>query len=867
MGGARSGFVLGLVFFLHASSVLATVFYVAPGGNDDGDGLAPERAFRTIGRAATSANPGDTIVVAPGIYTEGNLEPRAFGHVSFLADFSGTMTGADPGHVVVDATGFDTGFRISGKLKVRVDGFVILGPQFGVHVKSGSDGSLVQNNIVTACERHGIYVQDSKNVVVFNNLVYKNGENGILVTGNVAGSPGAWVVHNTVYGNAGRGIFFSGTTIGSPGGRVLNNVLQGNAVAGIQVNEVSRPGFLGAGNVSADRFPTGTPVDATDRRVEDVGFADSAPKVGGLMFASDRFELAQRSSGQAFDSPAVDAGVDFARRLRLTRGTTRTDGRWDRSWADAGFHYPGRLRERVDWPGRRIRVRKVPLFADSGRGRDEGSGQTPADPLRTLSRSLALARPGHVVLLGSPVFAEGDLDVPVYGDGTRELVLRGRRGMVVLDARGKTRGLRVPGKTRLELRRLAVRGAGSVGIDVREGAEVSIRDALLEENGSDGVRTDSGNLTLERVRARANGGRGLNSIGSSVWIRDSQFVENGTEGISLSRSEFWIGTTSVRSNVQSGVQVQGDSEGHIEGGEFCANGGPGIWVSGARFLEVVGARACANAKEGLLLQQTAARLVAPYVTENRGDGIRVVGGELEVAGAELQENGGHGLTASSVLELSLLESDVSENEENGVQLVQIAGATLSGTFLRANGGDGLRAIDCPDLVVHNNLVADNGSTGVLVSGETEGSPRARIVQNTIVGNANRGLLLGGSDLEPPSDSGSVLRNIFHGNGVADLQVNRLSLPGYVGDYNLVTGPYGAATPPGLHDVLVVDPLFVAEDTGDYRLRQRATGHPYDSPAVDAGDTDPGTAGVAGRTTRVDGVPDSGPVDLGFHYPP
>jgi len=63
---------------------------------------------------------------------------------------------------------------------------------------------------------------------------------------------------------------------------------------------------------------------------------------------------------------------------------------------------------------------------------------------------------------------------------------------------------------------------------------------------------------------------------------------------------------------------------------------------------------------------------------------------------------------------------------------------------------------------------------------------------------------------------------------------------------------GAVT---LNDCISVDPLF---EYGFYL-------HP-DSPCVDAGSMTAAAAGLDGRTTRIDGTPDSGDVDLGYHYP-
>jgi len=64
--------------------------------------------------------------------------------------------------------------------------------------------------------------------------------------------------------------------------------------------------------------------------------------------------------------------------------------------------------------------------------------------------------------------------------------------------------------------------------------------------------------------------------------------------------------------------------------------------------------------------------------------------------------------------------------------------------------------------------------------------------------------------------------------------------------------------------LTADPLFVA----GYYLSQTAAGQALQSPAVDAGNAPADASGIrlGERTTRTDGVPDKGIVDLGYHYP-
>jgi predicted outer membrane repeat protein len=68
------------------------------------------------------------------------------------------------------------------------------------------------------------------------------------------------------------------------------------------------------------------------------------------------------------------------------------------------------------------------------------------------------------------------------------------------------------------------------------------------------------------------------------------------------------------------------------------------------------------------------------------------------------------------------------------------------------------------------------------------------------------------------------------------------------------------------DSMTHDPLFTAGPLGDYYLAHVAAGQAETSPCCDAGVQMALGPDLAGRTTRTDGMLDSGRVDLGYHYP-
>jgi parallel beta-helix repeat protein len=900
-----------------AAGAEGATIYVRQSGDDTAAGSSSATALRTIAHAAAMAKPFDRVVVGPGTYTEGDisLSPNVFGHVSFVADRRGTETKDAAGDVVLDGHGFSTGFTLNSSIATTVDGFVISGAAIGVYVKSQSVQATVSNCVVTASSGNAIYIQDSDNVTIFNCLVYDNARSGILVTGNVTGSAGVRVINNTVYGNGDRGIFFSGSTIGSPGGLVVNNVMQGNFVAGLQVNPLSRPGFLSAGNIW-DRYASGTPVDVTDVRANPL-FVDSLGRTTdpSVAHTADDFHLSQAAAGQAMTSPAVNAGSDIARRLALGRASTRTDRRGDCGWVDAGYHY-GNFSSSPDTP---FRLRSVPIYV-SPSGSDLNDGRTPVTALQSLARALQLATPGNRVVLLSGIFkldpTAGEIAPLNSGKPSRPIIVQALAGAVI-DATGLQRGLSIVDKSNIALIGLDVANASDSGIAIRRASSditvqechlhnnrrrglfvsgsshIILRSSFIEHNGTNGLQVEAADVNVVRTSIVENGSNGVWALNhADVTVSDSQVVGNTVNGVLGSQSQLAIVGGAVRGSKDGGVRVAQGSTGtlmdvdvsdntdvgvqgisstvSISGGTIRNNTRVGVESivdaasGGATSLSVTGTQICANHGPGLNAQSATVTLTDVTLCENSEEGLRQSGGSVVIQGATVEQNQAKGIAVDTVASVTIQNATVDRNRDNGVQVLASTLAQINDAVVSANGGNGVTVLDSPDVTIVNNLVFSNLSTGILISGTTTGSPRAQVLNNTIYGNSNRGLLIGGSNDQPPSRGAQVFRNIFQANAVEGIQVNQLSLLEYVGDYNLNRDSYFTLTPVGLHDILS-SPMIVDPAHGDFHLMQRTAGQAATSPAVDAGDVDVTTAGLAGTSTRTDWRPDTGPVDLGYHY--
>jgi parallel beta-helix repeat protein len=375
--GRIGALTLGLLMFLSAcgggggesaAPPPPNPLFVSAGDGSDTNLGDRDHPLRTISNAAQLALANYTIYVGPGTYAEpqGVTTNRKGGvpqGVAFIADPSGAITGDPPGAVVLDVSaGTGAGFNMTGAAGCDaaphtfcsiIDGFEIKGAHdAGIVIKSGSNGFIIQNCVVHDGVGDGIRVQDSANVLVFNNLVFRNSGEGIGIVGNGSGSMNATVVNNTVFGSKNYGVVIGTTNAASPGAFIHNNILQNNALlpqvdGNIKVTSVSTArsevGYDGDFNLvyapTVYAMPAGIP-HAHDIN-EDALFVNQA--------AVD-FHL--RTS-----SPAIDAGGSLSNVktimvtgvggqrasvhvLQILEGRTTTGAGVDINGRDLGYHYP-----------------------------------------------------------------------------------------------------------------------------------------------------------------------------------------------------------------------------------------------------------------------------------------------------------------------------------------------------------------------------------------------------------------------------------------------------------------------------------------------------------------------------------------------
>jgi hypothetical protein len=172
-------------------------------------------------------------------------------------------------------------------------------------------------------------------------------------------------------------------------------------------------------------------------------------------------------------------------------------------------------------------------------------------------------------------------------------------------------------------------------------------------------------------------------------------------------------------------------------------------------------------------------------------------------------------------------------------------------------GGGIDAYFGSRVEVVNCLLAGNSGWGSGVA-VLDGA-RVELTSSTIAESARHGVALN------PKGTAILTDSIVSGS--QDEGILLEGSPALTLDHVLFHGNQAGWSPPAGTAVQSADPLFVKGPRGAHYLSQKAAGQAADSPALDAGAGDAASRKLAGLSTRSDGKPDTGALDLGYHYQP
>jgi parallel beta-helix repeat protein len=152
-------------------------YFISPTGSNAADGLSEGTAFATIQHAASRANPGDTITVMDGEYTEAILIHRSGSPDSWI-----TFRAQNRHQAKISNPNRDV-FRIGntehhGVSYIVIDGFDLMAPgRYASGVKSnwGAHHLRIINNYAHDCGESGISLNAGDYRIIENNIVARNG--------------------------------------------------------------------------------------------------------------------------------------------------------------------------------------------------------------------------------------------------------------------------------------------------------------------------------------------------------------------------------------------------------------------------------------------------------------------------------------------------------------------------------------------------------------------------------------------------------------------------------------------------------------------------------------------------------------------
>jgi parallel beta-helix repeat protein len=883
----------------------ALTYYVRTSGDDTLDGLSPQTALASIRSAARLLGaPGDRVVVGPGVYREGNIEPYASGTpdapIAFVADVTGQMTGDPPGAVTIlppNGEASSTGFIVFGRHDVLIEGFTVdgaadAGIQIRPHFSTGVDSTRItlRNNTLRNGARRGVHVVAAGDVTVAGNTATGNGVAGLaLLRGNSV------PLRPLVAGNVVDENFVGIAVAGAAGGTVADNTMRANA-QGLGV--VDSESVTITGNRIAASAHRAFEIDRTIA----VNLGDNVIERGAHIIGAESITL---SRNRFLDEHFIlDISATPAATIRLVENllpfTLIDRGALLELHANDGQRLRARFVDAVvALDNRFVEVMRLLATGDVEVGRNQASfiDVTGADALITDNESggnlrafveaatvtgnrsegemvVNRLRPEDPADSGGPFLAErnrsgGELQIgssraPALTGLVQDNVAGGLLRVFARDElvvrRNQTGGIEclvAAPDSRLVVAENTARDSAGVGILIRRAANGTIENNVasgskeggldvrrfvnLTVAGNELVANDGGGILVQVPRALAGDCDGDRAVAVSEVVTAVLIALGRRPLVDCAAADL---DGDEAATIDELVRAVGGALGLIEAEEPDATGGD---------LEVRANRVEDNRRFGInLFAAGAMAAIDNRVLGNQGIALAAQsrnprGGEVEIVANVLGAGSGEGLFLKGT-----------------------PGARVRNNLVFSHGEAGILLRDAPDAAIVNNLIYDNRNDGIAIGlGTALPAPGTRILNNTIYANGGWGITIGSS--AAPSTGTEIFNNILDRNGSGGVAAKLNSLPGLTIGYNLNNDGYSHEVAPSVTDFTAA-PRFVAPAGGDGVLGAGGFedddfhlqgGEPRSS-AIDAGSATAAELGITG--SAVAGLAaDEGIVDLGFHY--
>lgn len=441
-------------------------------------------------------------------------------------------------------------------------------------------------------------------------------------------------------------------------------------------------------------------------------------------------------------------------------------------------------------------------------------------------------------------------------------------------------------------------------------SQLTVNGAEIVNNRSakDGAGVTVHNGTLLIVNSlfvgnvAANDGGALNILqGTTATVRHNTFEQNRADRFAAAisvqgGSQATIENNIIRANVvtgntsdpsggtSGGLKIHGAGTravvrfNRIEGNE--ARDGAGVYVETQASAILIGNEIVGNhARQrgaGIVVNDYAIAIVENNViadnrAEDSGGGLWVLARSSATVRQNMISHNSAGQSGGGMILLQDTKSFIEHNffvgneagQHGGGLLLDSTAARVAHNRFRQNvaggiGGGVLFQSNVTSLFT-NNAVQGNRS-GLTGDGVAVYFSSPKLVGNLIMANDP----MGGGDGVFMYQSGvaEVASNLILHNGVG-IHAAGCPMPASYARNNVYGNRVAnySGVGPGMGDVSV-DPLFVE---GTYFLSHTEAGQAQNSPLIDAGHTTAQALGLHTMTTRTDGVPDQGMVDIGLHY--
>lgn len=523
---------------------------------------------------------------------------------------------------------------------------------------------------------------------------------------------------------------------------------------------------------------------------------------------------------QTADSPCRDLGSVSAATRGLNTRTTRTDGTLDAdaSGVDLGFHYSAACADNLT---------NRTLYVDALFGNDASNGwSTGSGALKTLTAALGRAIDHTTIYISTGKYntALGEV-FPLTIQDNNIFLIATNRDTTIIDVGGSAvakRGIVSFSRGRLWIQSLSLtnayssayaRAADGAGFYIISGQTI-ITNCLI-----------FGNRIFNNGGDTATWGHGIYVTQGALSLIDS-LVDRNANANNHTRSGSGIYANGTRVTLKNSTFSNNSLDGNnaCAGGALYLNGGI-AWIEGCTFA-TNGMSVNNGSHAGGAIYATA---TAPLVLTNcsfTGNGVRTgTGSALYFVGAALR---------AQILNCRIQQNTPAGNLGDDVLIGSSGHAMFRDTVIASGAARGLAQSGAGGVVALTNCLINNQpSHGIYVGSGTT------FVQNvTSAGHTGWGLTNAGGNV-------TIRDSIFWNNSIGGIRNTSLTFTvTYSDSQEVQTGTSNQNA----------NPLFASGFyLGD------------GSPCLDTGSAEASAYGLDTRSTRTAGTPDSGIVDLGYHY--